>query len=176
MDKETEEVLNVLEKKFREYNEIMSVIYWKLKEQICKYNNLHNLTGDFMRSFEYHLDEEQRKKKFFTNFGDSGKSDQNLLELKKIMQVFSDIVYFFKRKRSFYEKYKKMKLKNLDQQTHDGTVTVNNQKELLNELERDILEYNQNLKGFLEGHPIIQKTLDACVEVMENIVQKLTAL
>lgn len=125
-----------------------------------------------MQNFEFYANEEDRKAQFFREFSGPG-LDEALQDLERAILLYSDIVYFFKRKRSFYEKYKKLRLKNLDKQTGDGNVTVNDQKEHLVQLEKHIVEHNHNLVAFLEGSPLLKQTLDGLIRAVIVATDKL---
>ena len=144
-----------------------------INEQIFKYNSLNALTQEFLSKFEYHVSEQQRKMKFFENFKESNILNDDLGELERAMQVLSDIVYFFKRKKSFYDNYKKLNLKNKEQLNQNSNITLTNQKEILKKIEEEIKIYNKNLQSFLETNSAIQKTLNTCVKIIENLTEKL---
>ncbi len=175
VDAKTEESLNAFEKTFREYLAVSETVQKKLRGQLQKYGALAKQTDAFLRNFEFYSEEEVRGRQFFRDFSGPG-AEEVLQELDRAIAVFADVVYFFKRKRQFYSKYKKLRLKNLDKQTGDGSVTVNNQKEFLSSLEGHILEYNRNLKTFLEGDPLIPRTIRATVKAVEVAAEKLNSL
>lgn len=175
MDAKTEESLNAFEKTFREYLAVAEGVQRKLRGQHQKYGALAKQTDSFLRNFEFYAEEQARGRQFFREFAGPG-VEAVLQDIDRAIAVFADVVYFFKRKLQFYAKYKKLRLKNLDKQTGDGSVTLNNQREFLTTLEEHILQYNQNLKTFLEKDPLIPATVQATVRAVELAAEKLNSL
>ena len=151
----------------------MTAFQSNVTEQSAKYSSLNKLTGSFIDNFRYHLSPAQSKVTFFENFRESSNVQSFVSDFEKSLEVLGDIIYFFKRKRSFYDNYKKLKLKNRDNTNLNSNVTVNNQKEALGRIEEDIKTYNKNLLQFLQNNVVVKQNLEKGVQVVRFFTSKL---
>jgi hypothetical protein len=159
---------------YRGYFEIMSEIQANFKARCTKSNSLANRYEFIKFNLKFFVAKGNLQYNYFSKFRDHKQIDQMLQELDQTLAEISDIVYFFNRKRGFYERYKEYRLKSFEQESGVNTNTLSNPKAMLIQLETAILSYNKKLYEFLTTDETVRRLSDKCVTLVRSVNEMLS--
>jgi len=174
IDQDLEEELFQLENKYRGYFEIMSEIQANFKARCTKNNNLANRYEFIKFNLKFFVQKDNLQHNYFSKFRDHKQIDQMLKELDRTLLEISDVVYFFNRKRGFYDRYKEFRLKSFEQESGINKNTISNPKAMLAQLETAIHSYNKKLHEFLTKNQMVGQLLEKCVAITRSMNEMLS--
>jgi len=147
----------------------MSEIQTNFKMRCTKSNTLANRYEFIKFNLKFFVEKDNLQHNYFSKFRDHKHIDQMLKELDQILLEISDVVYFFNRKRVFYERYKEFRLKSFEQESGLNKNTLSNPKAMLAQFETAIHSYNKKLYEFLTKNQKMGELLKKCMTITRSM-------